>query len=61
VMMPSVPLAHLVLSHPQAVLGFSQSVFDPKARCGTAKKTTPRVGISSCVAKSIVPTATRAH
>jgi acyl-CoA synthetase (AMP-forming)/AMP-acid ligase II len=32
VMMPSVPLAHLVLSHPQAVLGFSQNVFDPKAR-----------------------------
>ena len=32
VMMPSVPLAYLVLSHPQAVLGFSEGVFDPKAR-----------------------------
>ena len=31
VMMPSVPLAHLVLSHAQAVLGFSEGVFDPKA------------------------------
>ena len=32
VMMPSVPLAHLVRSHPQGVLGFSEGMFDPKAR-----------------------------